>query len=107
KMLRVNTAELIEVIYRTIITVARIGGIIVEGEERFAVDVAQEVVLELNSRAAATDQRRVAYNSVATQTEVNLDDPNVRAIPAGAEGPRRGDVVPYLNGVMIDGVFLS
>ena len=106
-MLRVNSAELIELIYRTILTVARVSRIIIEGEERFAVDVAQEVILELTNRMGITDQRRVAYNSVATQTEVNLDNPNVRAIPAGAEGPRRGDVVPYLDGVMIDGVFLS
>ena len=108
-MLRVNSVELIELFYRTILTVARISRIIIEGEERFAVDVAQEVILEPTNRISTrtTDQRRVAYNSVATQTEVNLDDPSVRAIPAGAEGPRRGDVVPYLDGVMIDGVYLS
>ena len=106
-MLRVNSAELIELIYRTILTIARTSGIIIKEEERFAVDVAQEVILELTNRMGNTDQRRVAYNSVTTQTEVNLDGPNVRVIPAGAEGPRRGDVVPYLNGVIFDGVFLS
>ena len=101
-MLRVNPVELIELIYRTILMIARISGIIIEKkEERLAIDVAQEVILEL------TDQRWVAYNRVATQTEVNLDEPNVRAIPAGAEGPSSGDVVLYLNGVIIDGVFLS
>ena len=102
RMLRVNPVELIELIYRTILMIARISGIIIEKkEERLAIDVAQEVILEL------TDQRWVAYNRVATQTEVNLDEPNVRAIPAGAEGPSSGDVVLYLNGVIIDGVFLS
>ena len=44
-------------------------------------------MLELTNRMGNTDQQRVVYNSVATQTEGNLDDPNVRAIPAGAEGP--------------------
>ena len=101
-MLLVNPVELIELISRTILMIARISGIIIEKKEEWlAVDVAQEVILEL------TDQQRVAYNSVVTQTEVNLDEPNVRAIQAGAEGPRSGDVVPYLHEVKINGVFLS
>ena len=96
-MPRVNSSDFIELLYRTIITVARKRGIIIEREEGFAIDVAQEVILELTCRMGTTDQRRVAYNSLALQTEVSLDDPNIRAIPARADGPRHGDVVPYLD----------
>ena len=67
-MIRIVVAELFELIYRTIIYIQNLHGIIIENREQFAVDIAQEVLLVLEDQMRSPTHRNILQNTVGTQT---------------------------------------